>query len=73
MGDDDVFSRRWMLTEDELLRMLWRCHAGENPDVVLLELYANDRGDRRGPRQPFGGRPSRTTRHIHRDRQKLAE
>ncbi|MFD0490425.1 hypothetical protein ACFQ0O_29085 [Saccharopolyspora spinosporotrichia] len=28
MKDDDVFGRRWVLTEDELLRMLWRCHAG---------------------------------------------
>lgn len=40
---DDVFHRRWVLAEDELLRMLWRCRAGENPDVVLLELYAQRR------------------------------
>lgn len=47
---DDVFHRRWVLAEDELLRMLWRCRGGENPDVVLLELYAQRGGTSRGPR-----------------------
>ncbi|GAA0521071.1 hypothetical protein GCM10011581_11560 [Saccharopolyspora subtropica] len=65
MSDDDVFGRRWVLAEDELLRMLWRCHAGENPDVVLLELHANRREDRR---EPAAGRAPRVTRHLRRDR-----
>jgi hypothetical protein len=65
MSDDDVFSRRWVLTEDELLRMLWRCRAGENPDVVLLELYAHHREERHRP-NPLGGRTSRTSRHVRR-------
>lgn len=69
MSGDDVFSRRWVLTEDELLRMLWRCQAGENPDVVLLELHANHREDRRRRPHPFGGHVSRATRHVRRDRQ----
>lgn len=62
MSDDDVFDRRWVLAEDELLRMLWRCHAGENPDVLLVELHADRRGDRRNP-GPFGARIPRPTRH----------
>lgn len=72
MSDENVFGRRWILTEDELLRMLWRCQAGENPDVVLVELYANHRED--GPRRPHGSRGRaprhpRVTRHVHRNRQ----
>ncbi|MER7082621.1 hypothetical protein SAMN02982929_03145 [Saccharopolyspora kobensis] len=65
MSDDDVFDRRWVLAEDELLRMLWRSHAGENPDVLLVELHANRRGDRRNP-GPFGARNARPGRHHHR-------
>ncbi|RKT86265.1 hypothetical protein SAMN05421805_102161 [Saccharopolyspora antimicrobica] len=65
MSDDDVFDRRWVLAEDELLRMLWRSHAGENPDVLLVELHANHRGDRRNP-GPFGARNSRPARQHHR-------
>lgn len=67
MSDDDVFSRRWFLTEDELLRMLWRCHAGENPDVVLIELYALRQQESRRRPHPFGRRTPRTTRHIRRE------
>lgn len=64
---DDVFGRRWVLGEDELLRMLWRAHAGENPDVVLVELYASgQREDRRRRPHPFPGRPPRATRHVQR-------
>lgn len=62
MSDDDVFDRRWVLAEDELLRMLWRCHAGENPDVLLVELHADRRGDRRDPGS-FGARVPRPARH----------
>ncbi|MDA3646749.1 hypothetical protein LZ318_41425 [Saccharopolyspora indica] len=62
MSDDDVFGRRWVLSEDELLRMLWRSHAGENPDVLLVELHANRCADRRNP-GPFGARTPRTPRH----------
>ncbi|MGW1677396.1 hypothetical protein [Saccharopolyspora sp. NPDC002376] len=62
MSDDDVFDRRWVLTEDELLRMLWRSHAGENPDVLLVELHANRQPDRRNP-GPFGARTPKSTRH----------
>lgn len=72
MSDENVFGRRWVLTEDELLRMLWRCQAGENPDVVLVELHANHREDRRRRPHSFGGRSARNpraTRHIRRDRQ----
>lgn len=75
MSDEDVFARHWVLTEDELLRMLWRCQAGENPDVVLIELHvnrANRREDRRHRPHRFGGRSPRhprTTRHVRRNRQ----
>ncbi|KAA5831263.1 hypothetical protein ABT337_00745 [Saccharopolyspora hirsuta] len=62
MSGDDVFDRRWVLAEDELLRMLWRCHAGENPDVLLVELHANRRTDRRNP-GPFGARTPKSPRH----------
>ncbi|QUH00722.1 hypothetical protein HUO13_07760 [Saccharopolyspora erythraea] len=66
MKDDDVFGRRWVLTEDELLRMLWRCHAGENPDVVLVELHANHREPQPHPRHrgAFGGRLTSAARHA---------
>jgi hypothetical protein len=57
MGDD-VFHRRWLLAEDELLRMLWRCRTGENPDVVLLELYVQ-RGDTSGPPRSVSTRRAR--------------
>lgn len=30
-----------MLTSDALLHLLRRAHAGEDPDMVLLEVYAN--------------------------------
>jgi hypothetical protein len=66
MSDDDVFSRCWDLTEDELLWMLWRCHAGENPDVVLLELYVQ-RGQQRRPRR-HARRVPKVTRHLRRER-----
>lgn len=66
MSDDDVFSRRWVFTEDELLRMLWRCHGGENPDVVLVELHAYHHNERRRP-PPLTRHTSRTTRHVRRD------
>lgn len=57
---DQVFERRWVLAEDELLRLLWRSHAGENPDVLLIELYAcHQRQD--------SGRAPRVSRHLHRD------
>ena len=75
MSDEDVFGRRWVLTEDELLRMLWRCQAGENPDVVLVELHANHanhREDRRRHPRSFGSRSPRhprTTRHVRRNQQ----
>lgn len=67
MDHDDVFSRRWVLSEDELLRLLWSCHAGENPDVLLLELHAqqSDAGGRRH-RGALGRHPLRATRHVHR-------
>lgn len=66
MGDD-VFARRWVLGEDELLRMLWRSHSGENPDVVLLKLYASGRReDRRRRSQSCTGRTPRATRHVRR-------
>ncbi len=55
-GHDTVFGRRWVLPEDELLQMLWRCHGGENPDVVLVELHAARRAHRRLRARP------RTTR-----------
>ncbi|GAA4618824.1 hypothetical protein [Saccharopolyspora hordei] len=61
MSDDDVFNRRWVLAEDELLRMLWRCYAGENPDVVLVELHACRRGERRNP-GPFNTRTAGAAR-----------
>ncbi|GAA2772578.1 hypothetical protein [Saccharopolyspora taberi] len=65
MSDDDVFDRRWVLNEDELLRMLWRCHAGENPDVVLVELHANRAAaHRRRTRRP----DRRIARHVQRGR-----
>lgn len=60
MGSDDVFNRRWILAEDELLRLLWRCRGGENPDVALLELHA-----RRRP-APASGSTRRVTRHCQR-------
>lgn len=66
MSDDDVFGRRWVLTEDQLLRMLWRSYAGENPDVLLLELYAERREDRRDGRE--GTRARRPARHLNRHR-----
>lgn len=53
---DDVFHRQWVLAEDELLRMLWRCRAGENPDVVLLELYAQRRGKSSSRPRPVSAR-----------------
>lgn len=77
-GHDTVFSRRWVLAEDELLQLLWRCHAGENPDVVLVELHARRRAQP-GPRsdrstghgraergRTRSRRAPRTTRHFHR-------
>ncbi|SDW43290.1 hypothetical protein SAMN05216215_1003101 [Saccharopolyspora shandongensis] len=67
MSDDDVFGRRWVLAEDELLRMLWRSHAGENPDVLLLELHANHQEDRRNPR-PAADRRPRSVPHPRRNR-----
>ncbi|RCW43163.1 hypothetical protein DFQ14_10750 [Halopolyspora algeriensis] len=67
MSDGDVFSRRWVLNEDELLTMLWRCHGGENPDVVLVELYAQ-RGQSRPRRTyPLWARAPRSSRHIRRE------
>lgn len=66
MSDDDVFSRRWVLTEDELLTMLWSCYCGENPDVVLIHLHASPRRHRR--RAPFAGRTPRAVRHTRRRR-----
>lgn len=70
MSDDDVFGRRWVLAEDELLRMLWRSHAGENPDVLLLELHANRQEERRN-RGPSGGRTPRSTPHPRRNRHRV--
>ncbi|GAA4884165.1 hypothetical protein [Saccharopolyspora cebuensis] len=73
MGDD-VFSRRWVLAEDELLRLLWRCRAGEDPDAVLVELHAlrsshRDRGVRRGRRRtPPPSRGARRRWHVARHR-----
>lgn len=64
MNDDDVFARRWTLSEDELLRMLWRCNAGEDPDAVLLELYAQRSPGRRNP-GPFSARTTRPKPHRH--------
>ncbi|GAA4838233.1 hypothetical protein [Saccharopolyspora rosea] len=66
MGDDDVFGRTWTVTEDALLRMLWRCYGGENPDVILLELHANHREDRRPPRPAAGRGPRSARRDRHR-------
>lgn len=72
-GHDTVFSRRWVLTEDELLQLMWRCHGGENPDVVLVELHTHRRAQRRlrtsaRPRHDYAqrGRGPRVTRHYHR-------
>lgn len=31
----------WVINGDELLAALIRCHGGEDPDLVYLELYAN--------------------------------
>ena len=31
----------WTLHEDTLLAMLSRCHAGESPDEVYMEMYVN--------------------------------
>ncbi|MEU6267003.1 hypothetical protein [Saccharopolyspora shandongensis] len=70
MSDDDVFGRRWLLAEDELLRMLWRSHAGENPDVLLLELHANHQEDRRDSR-PADGRRPRSVPHPRRNRHRV--
>jgi hypothetical protein len=69
MSDDDVFSRRWDLTEDELLWLLWRCHAGENPDVVLLELYVQH-GKQPRPRRRVRRvrRVPKVTRHLRPER-----
>ncbi|PKW19288.1 hypothetical protein [Saccharopolyspora spinosa] len=67
MSDDDVFGRRWLLVEDELLRMLWRSHAGESPDVLLLELHAN----RQGNGGPSGGRTPRSVPHPRRNRHRV--
>ncbi|MGW5645177.1 hypothetical protein ACWEV3_31110 [Saccharopolyspora sp. NPDC003752] len=71
MRDDDVFGRRWVLAEDELLRMLWRSHAGENPDVLLVELHANHQEDRRHP-GPADGRRPRSVPHPRRNRHRVA-
>ena len=65
---DDVFHRRWAVGEDELLQMLWRCHAGESPDVVLLELHARDREAPRTRMRPCAPRGPRATRHLRHDR-----
>ncbi|MFC7344460.1 hypothetical protein [Saccharopolyspora griseoalba] len=66
MSDDDVFGRRWVLAEDDLLRLLWRSYAGENPDVLLLELHAQRREDRRDGRE--AARVPRPARHLNRHR-----
>lgn len=66
-GGDWVFNRRWVLTEDELLTMLWRCYGGENPDVVLVELYAHQEQHRPRRTYPLRGRAPRTSRHIRRE------
>lgn len=31
----------WAISGDELLDMLRRAHAGENPDLIYAEEYAN--------------------------------
>ncbi len=69
MSDASVFDRCWVLTEDELLHLMWRCHGGENPDVVLVELHARHDGRRSHSPGRAASRPHRATRHVQRHRQ----
>lgn len=42
MTDSDPPRTSWVVIDsDSLLEMLRRCHAGEQPDLVFLESYAN--------------------------------
>ncbi|WP_459162965.1 hypothetical protein [Bounagaea algeriensis] len=70
MNDEGVFERRWQLTEDELLRLLWECHAGENPDVALLRLHASRPAEQDWgrTRARSGAGATRVTRHVRRTR-----
>ena len=36
------------ISDGDLLKPLRRAHAGEDPDLVLTELYANSEADGRG-------------------------
>jgi hypothetical protein len=35
----------WAIPGDELLDLLRRAHAGEDPDLLYAEAYANGEGD----------------------------
>lgn len=41
MSDDPDFQAWHVIEGRSLLEMLRRCRAGESPDLVLLEAYAN--------------------------------
>lgn len=36
-----VMNSWWVISNEAFLDALQRCHAGENPDMVLMEIYAN--------------------------------
>lgn len=75
MSDEDVFQRRWLLSEDELLKLLWECYAGENPDAALLRLHASRPTEREWGRQrrPRDSSPeTRVTRHVRRPRRRVS-
>lgn len=31
----------WSISGEELMKLLRRCHAGEDPDMVYMEQYVN--------------------------------
>lgn len=41
MGDAPADLGWWAIHGEDLLNMLRRCHAGEDPDLVYAEEYAN--------------------------------
>lgn len=42
----------WVISGEELLDLLRRCHAGEDPDLVYAEAYANTEIDRKREEEP---------------------
>lgn len=40
-GDVSLLGCWWCISGEAILGMLWRCHGGEDPDLVLAEEYAN--------------------------------